>query len=118
MPVHHLPVIMAKVSHEQRKEKGEKAGLGREEKGLCISEWTRPSALWAAVTISQQGGGRGDRLHSSKALRICLRCRGPQFDSWVRKIPWRKDRPPTPAFLGFPGGSAGKESACNAGDLG
>ena len=24
----------------------------------------------------------------------------------------------TPIFLGFPGGSAGKESACNAGDLG
>ena len=25
---------------------------------------------------------------------------------------------PTPVFLGFPGGSAGKESACNVGDLG
>ena len=25
---------------------------------------------------------------------------------------------PTPVFLGFPGGSGGKESACNAGDLG
>ena len=25
---------------------------------------------------------------------------------------------PTPVFLGFPGGSAGKESFCNAGDLG
>ena len=24
------------------------------------------------------------------------------FDSWVRKIPWRRDRLPTPAFLGFP----------------
>ena len=33
-------------------------------------------------------------------------------------IPWRKDRLPTPVFLGFPGGSVGKESACNAGDLG
>ena len=32
--------------------------------------------------------------------------------SWVRKIPWRRDRLPTPVFLGFPGGSAGKESAC------
>ena len=29
----------------------------------------------------------------------------------------RRDRLPTPVFLGFPGGSAGKESACNAGDL-
>ena len=27
-------------------------------------------------------------------------------------------RLPTPVFLGFPGGSDGKESACNAGDLG
>ena len=25
---------------------------------------------------------------------------------------------PTPLFLGFPGGSAGKESTCNVGDLG
>ena len=31
---------------------------------------------------------------------------------------WRKDRLPTPVFLGFPYGSAGKESACNARDLG
>ena len=34
------------------------------------------------------------------------------------KIPWRRDRLPTPAFLGFPCGLAGKESTCNAGDLG
>ena len=32
--------------------------------------------------------------------------------------PLEKDRLPTPVFLGFPGGSAGKESACKAGDLG
>ena len=31
---------------------------------------------------------------------------------------WRRDRLPTPVFSGFPGGSAGKESACNVGDLG
>jgi len=36
----------------------------------------------------------------------------------VRKIPWRRDRLPTPVFSGFPCGSAGKESPCNAGDLG
>ena len=28
------------------------------------------------------------------------------------------DIPSTPAFLGFPGDSVGKESACNEGDLG
>ena len=37
--------------------------------------------------------------------------------SRVRKIPWRRDRLPTPLFLGFPGGSDGKESACKVGDL-
>ena len=39
-------------------------------------------------------------------------------DSWVGKIPWRRDGLPTPVFIGFPGGSDGKESACNVGDLG
>jgi len=33
-------------------------------------------------------------------------------------IPWRRDILLTPVFLGFPGGSAGIESAINAGDLG
>ena len=42
----------------------------------------------------------------------------PQFNSWVGKIRWRRDRLPTPIFLGFPCGSAGKESARNARDLG
>ena len=32
--------------------------------------------------------------------------------------PWRRDRLPTPVFLGFPDGSNGKESACIVGDLG
>ena len=36
----------------------------------------------------------------------------------VGKIPWKRDRLPTPVFLGFPGGSEGKESTCNVGDLG
>ena len=35
-----------------------------------------------------------------------------------RKIPWRRDKLPTPVLLGFPCGSAVKVSACNAGDLG
>ena len=33
-------------------------------------------------------------------------------------IPCRRDRLPTPVFLGFHCGSAGKESTHNAGDLG
>ena len=42
---------------------------------------------------------------------------------WVMRIYtwwvwWRRDRLPTPVFLGFPGGSDGKESAGNARNLG
>ena len=40
------------------------------------------------------------------------------MDLWLGKILWRKDGLPIPVFLGFPCGSAGKESTCNAGDLG
>ena len=39
-------------------------------------------------------------------------------ETLIMKIRWRRDRLPTPVFLGFPGGSDGKEASCNAGDLG
>ena len=55
---------------------------------------------------------------SSVRKRTCLQCRRPWFDSWIRKVCCSRDRLPTPVFLGFPCGSAGKESACNAGDPG
>ena len=42
----------------------------------------------------------------------------PWFNSWVGKIHWRRNKLPTPVFLGFSGGSAGKELACSVGDLG
>ena len=46
-----------------------------------------------------------------------MQCRRPWFNSWVGKIRWRRNRLSTPLFMGFPCGSAGKEPACNAGDL-
>ena len=42
-----------------------------------------------------------------------LQCRRPQFNSWIGKTPWRRDRLPTPVFLCFPGFSDGQESACS-----
>ena len=39
-----------------------------------------------------------------------------RFLGW--EDPLEKDRLPTPVFMGFPGGSDGKESTCNAGDPG
>ena len=50
--------------------------------------------------------------------RICLQCRRPQFNSWVVKFTWRRNRLPTPVFLGFCCCSESKESTSNAGDLG
>ena len=42
-----------------------------------------------------------------------------RFDPWVGKIHGRRDRLPTPVFLGFPCVSdCKKKSTCNAGDLG
>jgi len=35
-----------------------------------------------------------------------------------REDPWRRDRLPTPVFMGFPRGSAAKETTCNVQDLG
>ena len=46
-----------------------------------------------------------------------MQWRRPWFNSWVGKICWRRDMLPTPVFLGFLGGSAGKEFPCNVGDL-
>ena len=43
------------------------------------------------------------------------------WETWVRslsKIPHRRERLPTPVFLGFTCGSADKEFTCNVGDLG
>ena len=54
----------------------------------------------------------------AQLIRISLHCMRPHFYSYVGKIPWRRDRLPTLVFLGFPDGSDGKESACNAEDLG
>ena len=54
----------------------------------------------------------------AQLLRICLQCGRPGFDPQVGKIPWRRERLPTPVFRGFPGGSAGKESVCNVEDVG
>ena len=42
------------------------------------------------------------RLHCrycSDVKRICLQCRGPRFNPWVGKIPWRREWQPTPVLL-------------------
>ena len=78
-------------------------------------------------SIPESGRSPGDRigypLHYSWASLVAqlvknhLQCKRPGSDPWVGKIHWRRDRLPTPLFLGFPCGSAGKESACSVRDL-
>ena len=58
------------------------------------------------------------QFFASGGQSIGVQCRRPQFDPLVGRIPWRRKRLPIPVFLGFPGGSVGKESAYNVGDLG
>ena len=98
--------------------------------GFPCSSAGKESACSAGVPGSIPGSGRstGEGIEyplqrSSVSLGAQLvknppQCRSPRFDSWVRKICWRRERQPTPVFLGFPGGSDGKEFACNAGNLG
>ena len=87
--------------------------------------------------------GNSDRFYFLASLVVQLVKNEPTgFNLWVGKIPWRRERLPTPLYwprevhglyssrghkesdtteqlsLGFPDDSAGKESACNTGDLG
>ena len=81
--------------------------------------------IWATREALHVTGGTVKDVHAfvctslaAQWQRIHLQCRRLRFDSWVRKIPWRRGRLPTPVFSSFPGGSDGKESACNVGDWG
>ena len=55
---------------------------------------------------------------SSAGKEIHLQCWRPHFNSWLRKIAWKRDSLCTLVFWGFPGGTDGKESTCNVEDLG
>ena len=47
-------------------------------------------------------------LSGKESTCQCVRCRRHRFDSWIRKIPWRRKCQPTPVFL--PGESHGQKS--------
>ena len=89
-----------------------------------------PSSVIAATTSLRPGepwgiSGRKEYLLSSSHHRFpdSSAVKNPPamqetwFNFWVQEIPWRRDRLPTPVFLGFPGGSDGKESSCSVRDL-
>ena len=68
--------------------------LWPEGSGLCALS----SGMFTYIT-SLFEPSRPSLSASLVAQLFCLQCRRPWFDSWVRKIPRRWDRLPTPVFL-------------------
>ena len=60
----------------------------------------------------------GSPTSIAQLVKNCPAMQEPLVQCLAQEGPWRRDRLPTPVFLGFPSQSAGKESACNVGDLG
>ena len=60
------------------------------------------------TVFSISGAGKTGQLHVKNETRISLQCKWPEFDPWIRKIPWRREWPPTPVFL--PGEFHGQSS--------
>ena len=73
---------------------------------------------WPFLGPSPTTGGFSGGCSGREPACQCRRCKRRRFDPWVGRFSWRRDRLPTPVFLGSPGGSDIKASACNAGDLG
>ena len=85
----------------------------------CLENPRDGGAWWAAVCGVAQSRTRLKRLSSSSSSSmtsrggsdgksVCLQCRRPGFDAWVRKIPWRRAWQSNPVVL--PGKSHGHRS--------
>ena len=82
---------------------------------------------WLQSTICSDFGAQENKIqrhHFARACLIAQLVKNPPAmqETLIRFLGWedplKKDRLPTPVFLGFPCRSASKESACNVGDLG
>ena len=88
--------------------------------GIFPTQGSNPGLLhyrWILYHLSHQGSSRilegAQLVKNPPAMQ-----ESPLGFLGGQGFPWRRDRLPTPVLLRFPGGSAGKESARNAGDLG
>ena len=64
----------------------------------CVPERLR---IWEAGPLQTCHTSLSLFFSASYCRHISVPCRRPWFNSWVRKICWRRDRLPTPVFLGF-----------------
>ena len=66
---------------------------------LCVlMEEKRRQSLKASASLRQVGSlapARASLIAQLVKKKTCLQCRRPQFDPWVGKIPWRRERLPT-----------------------
>ena len=80
---------------------------------ICRSKIWQWEPNMGAVCRSM--GFPGDTSGKESASQ-CRRHKRHRFDPWIRKIPWRRAwQSFFQGIRGFPGSSAGKVSACNAG---
>ena len=115
------PVFVPGESHGQRSLAG--YSLQGHKESIQLSDWhSKGFPLNHTPNVAHGLGSPGCKSKNTQVLRLGFPDssvgKESACDSWVRKIPWRRDRLCTPVILSFPCGSAGKESACNAGDLG
>ena len=67
--------------------------MEREREAAAVRE---EQDLGARSGLGLVGGGGGALV--AQLVKIHLQCRRPGFDPWVGKIPWRRERLPTPVF--------------------
>ena len=82
-------------------------GSGNPLQYSCLGNPMGRGAWWATFhgvakelrhDLATCGSAGKESACKKKKKRICLQCRRPGFDPWVGKIPWRRERIPTPVF--------------------
>ena len=81
--------------------------------GGFFTSWATREALKSIrdkqkLCVIQKGQKYMGLPGSSVGKKICLQCRRPRFNPWVRTIPWRRKWQATP--VAFPGKSCGQRS--------
>ena len=77
-----------------------KLGRGAGKKGKQGHENDKGSPCWPSSHGSQEGRRCFEsQKYSFRNQESACQCRRPQFDPWVRKIPWGRERQPTPVWM-------------------
>ena len=72
--------------------------MSRETPFLLLSEWSSSLSPGEPCRMGERESWNNLGEWWVSWQRICLQCRRPGFHLWVGKIPWRRERLPTPVF--------------------